>query len=329
MILRRILAAFFIFLFAVVSLPTFFVYGFSQTFFNPLFYSGAVSGVTYDFLVDTIAENFYRSDSTLARHFQEVDINKAIRESFTPDLFQNIMVDVGIQLRHLKAKPTEPAMLSFKVFRSSLLTASHNLAFNLFQSLPNCKSNQFSEVNEEGIPTCIPKNVDYTQVAGPLSKQFEKAVFSLFPEQIEIDLNSAAYQSRETLMTVFSGIDRARVYLFGLLLLLMVIITLIIYEPMSLMLKYEAIAFLLAGMLGFIASFIFQLLPALFWESFAKKTDEFAFFLNGQPRFRHFLEAVFSFPMGEMQKLALIFMILGVVLFVVHLFLKQGKLFRR
>lgn len=323
MIFRRILAGFFVFLFVVTALPTFFVYAFSKTFFNPDFYPGSVSDKVYVYLVDTVTINFYESDVTLQKHFQRDEVVQSVREAFTPELFRTIMADAGQQIGQLKLKPREPVTLSFKIFRDSLLTASHNLAYRLFQSIPGCKIEELPQVNEDGIPTCIPRTVDYVEVAGPLSKQFEKAVYGAFPEQVEIDLSSSKSQNKDLLISLFANIDRIKTYFLAGLLLISFFVVVLLYDSFSSILEYEGIAFFLSGICAFFISFLYGFMPDFLLQNFQKGTGGFSNLLGDQEHLREVVQYIFSFPRVETQKIALIFIALAVVFFVIRFFLRR------
>ncbi len=115
MIFRRILAGFFVFLFVLAAIPTFFVYGISKTFLNPEFFKGPIVDGTYDFVVNATAQKVYKNDSTLSKHFQEGEVDEMIRKSFSKDNLRTVLVDFATQIDHFKSTPQSPLVLNLKV----------------------------------------------------------------------------------------------------------------------------------------------------------------------------------------------------------------------
>jgi hypothetical protein len=314
MMIRRIFAGFLIFLFTLLSLPAFFTYGLSKTLFRPTFYLGEVKNGMYEFLMDTLSINFYKSDATLQRYFKQDEASKALRDVFTVDLFGTFMEDILSHTAELKKG--EQMTLSLKLLQKSLFTAGQNLAADFFQTLPTCKDLELPQVNEEGIPTCIPKDLDYMNVSGPLAKQFERSVSNFFPEQLEINFSS---DQKENILTLLNMVEKSKIYLLTGMLLLTVFIVILIHRPLSLMLQYEGFAFLISGFLGLLASLSFRFIPGLLLENYQSN----AAFILEKNRLHQLLETLFSFPEREVQKIALIFVVLGGTLLLINLFLKR------
>lgn len=333
MVLRRIIASFFVFMFVIVALPTFLVYGISKSFFSGAFYKGPILETTYPYLIEVSASHLYNADKIISKYFDEKTIKTEIEKVLTPEIFRTVTNQFGNQIENLKKRPDEPRIIDLRVIRQSLLTVTHNLAYRLFENIPICVSQQLPEINTEGIPTCIlAKSIDFASLSGPLSQQFEKSIYGFFPEQLQIDLRSINGENT-SFYYLFTYIDSIKTYLLGILIVIMAIIALILYQPISLMLYYEAIALILAGFGGIIAGVGLEALSPLLTQNFnntvvthwlKEKADEnIATISTIQQGFSHFINDLFSFIIGDIQKIALVFIILGIILFFIHFLLKR------
>lgn len=324
MIIRRIIAAFFVFLFIAISLPTFLVYALSKTYFSPSFYTGPVVDGSYDFFVNAVSTHIYQADPTLQGHFKLVDVKKEVQNVFKIDILRKLTGDFGQEMASLKEKPDVPVAISLKVFQDSLLTVTHNLAYKLFQSLPVCKVDELPEVNSEGIPTCVPKGLDYANISAPISKQFEKTVYAFLPQQVQIDLSSAKSKN-QAFYYMFLWIDRLKIYLLFALIALVFFVALIIYYPISLMLRFESVAFIVSGILGFLSSFLLQSGISVIFSSYKDGGSNIFQAFGNSDDFGRYLEYVFSFLTTEIRKISFIFLILGAFLFFIQFVLKRQK----
>ena len=204
---RRLITLFLVFVFVVVALPTFVVFGFSRTFLDVNFYTETVIPPAYELLVNVVAYNIYQKDAIIQKYFKEEDIRKIVSESITVDMFKISMNNFADDLTKIKDHPEHPLTFDLKPYRSGLVKIAQRLAIHLFQALPACKSDELPQFNEEGIATCVPKGTNYDVVAGPLSKQFELNVANALPDNI--DLNTLTLAKIEELIANYSKYKKA------------------------------------------------------------------------------------------------------------------------
>lgn len=316
MTLRRSAAVFFTLLFLVFSLGMFFVLALANTFLKPAFYQGPVKAGTYDFLINVSAERILASDKLIVNNFNVTDLRTEISSVFTRELFDKMVDNFSLQIDNLKMNPSQPLVISLKLFRESLLTVARNLAFRLFKTLPVCSEGQIPEQNVQGIPSCVPKDVEFNAVAEPFSGRFEKAVYSSVPDQIQYDLNGSGQRGPNGVAALFKWISLVRYFLYGGLLTLLVLIALLVYAPFVDILKYEGMAFALSGALGLLLGLGIETLPGLMLDQ------------AGIPGIMHsqtlnYVQYLFSFLTAEVQKIALIFFAFGAILILMQTFLKR------
>ena len=316
--LRRIVASFLIFLFVVVALPTFFVFGLNRTFLDPNFYGETVVSPAYEVLMNAVAHNIYAKDPVIQKHFKEEDIRKVVVETVPLDLFKVSMKGFSNDLEQVKARPEHPLTFDLKPYRSSLVKISQRLAIHLFQALPQCKSNGLPEFTEEGIATCVPGGTNYEVVAGPLSKQFETGVLNALPDTV--DLSLARDQSGSMFTFVLSSADKVRFYGIGALMVLIVLIAFVLYKPFTTIVRYEGVAFLFSGFLGFLMSLGLGEVPVWLVQMYASKNVGVVKSLGGELVLVKYFQQIFSQFTGEIQKISFVFLALGAVLLFIYFF---------
>jgi hypothetical protein len=315
MFVRRAFAGFFISLFVVFTLPTFLLFGLSNSVGKASFYDGPVMDQAYDLLIRITAVNLIRTDPVVEKYFNESQLKAAIMEVFPLELFKGMVKDFSGQLEELKENPEKPLVVSLKNFREGLLTFANNLSYKLFQALPICKGGEIPAEDVQGLPTCVPEGVEYNVVAAPFAKQFETSVYAAVPEQMQIDLNAAMGKSGLTMAAVVNVFLMAKYVLYGILMGLLVIIALLVFSPFSLIAKYEGIAFVGSGIAGYLLSVCLYQLPDYLVNSV------------GVPDFREEIlqmaKSTVSYIVAESQKMALVFLALGAVLILVRVFMTQ------
>jgi len=315
MFFRRALAAFLVLLFGISSLFAFTVYAVSNTFFSPSFYEEDISQAAYEFMINATVKNLIDSDEFVAEHFDETDLRREIIVVFPETLFQKMVNQLVTEMESLKEDPNQPITMKMGVYRESLLTLAHNLSYQLFESIRQCKGGEIPEEKSNGLPTCIPSQVEYNTITAPFTDQFEKAIYAAVPEQVQIDLNSSVGNDGFILSNWLVLMDTAKVVFYIVLLSILVIIALLIYKPFSAILSYEGIAFLLAGFLGVIVSYGISFLPVLIGESM--KADLL------KDEILTFMGSIFALFGAEVQKVALVFLAMGAILILVRLFIKK------
>lgn len=312
---RRFTAGLLILLFVAVSLPMFLIFGLSNSVMRSSFYDGPVADQAYNLLLKITARNLMKSDPIIAEYFTETDLKSGMMDVFPVELFKKMVADFAGQVDKLKDNPERPLVISMKTFREGLLTFANNLSYKLFQTLPICGGGEIPAEDTRGLPTCVPQGVEYNIVAAPFSKQFESAIYTVVPEQVQLDLNAAMGQSGFTIAGIFDGFMMVKYVLYGALLVLLALIALLVHNPFSLIAKYEGIAFVLSGVAGYLLSVGLSMLPG---------------YIMGDvniPDFKddvlQFLQYVFTYVSAESERIALVFLALGAVLILVRVFMVQ------
>lgn len=315
MIIRRVLAAFLVFIFIAVSAAAFLVFAVSNTFLRTSFYEEDLRDPAYNFLVDTTVSSIEESDGPIARYFLEEELKEEVEGVFPKELYDRTVREIVEEVKTLGDDPEQPLTFRLSTYRESLLTLAHNLAFRMFQTLPTCAPEEIPREGGDGLPSCVPLGVDYGDISNDLSAQFEKDIYAAVPEQGQFDVKSAFGEYGLTALNVFIGLDTVRVFFYGVLLVLLVLIALLIYRPFTKVLFMEGLAFTLSGVVGLVLSFVVLMIP----QTIDIQGNSAAM----RQSLVELVESMAGFFSGEIQKGALVFLATGIILLSVRYFMKK------
>lgn len=319
---RRVIASMLVFLFTVIALPIFFVFGLGRTFFEPSFYNDVAVSPTYQLLLNAIANNVYTKDPVIQKYFQPDAVRKVVGETIPLELFKTSMKDFAADLEKIKTEPDHQLTFDLKPYRPSLQKLAQRLAIHLFQALPQCKSSELPEFNEDGIATCVPGGTNYDVVSGPLSKQFETGVLNALPDTL--DLSLARDENGSAFTIILGSVEKVKFYGIGALMLLIVFIAFALYKPFTLIVRYEGMAFLFSGFLGFLMSIGLGEFPVWFVQNYAVRNAGVVKSLGGEMVLVKYVQQLFGAFSGEVQKISFVFLGLGAVLVFVYFFVLKA-----
>jgi len=315
MIFRRAVAAILVFIFIASSLAAFLVYATSNTFFKSDFYEKELSEDTYSFLVNATVKNIINENEFVEENFTEADLRREIEGVFPESIYNKMVRQLISEMETLRQDPSMPLTLEMGTYRESLLTLAHNMSYRLFESIPKCEGGEIPDELSNGLPSCVPPEVEYNVVAAPFSEEFEKSIYAAVPEQVQLDLNSTVGEGGYVLSNVFQTLDTLKVIIYAVLLLLLVMIALIIWKPFSSVLAYMGSAFFISGVLGVVLSYTLFVLPPTIAEK-----------INGEllrDDIQTLVEKIIGLFSAEVQKGAYIFLALGAVLVLTRIFMKK------
>jgi len=307
------------------SLPVYFLYALNSTFIEPTFYSEKITEGTYDFLIRTSTESLLDNSEVLKSNFSYTELRKEIEDVFSVGVFKQLMHDFADQIQLIRDGSEKPFTISLGVFRQSLLTVSSNLAYEVYKKLPQCTAGESTTSSastelktDEDIPTCIPKGMDYDLAIKPFTKSLELSVYKAIPEEIKFDPNIEKGSENSSLYFFIKNFNSIRLGALAVMIGLLGLIALLVYKPFKAILFYEAIAFILASVIGFLLSFNFGIfLKQISNISQTKDSNQAQYFID-------FLNYIFNFYVVEIQKLALIFLVIAGTLLLLRAFLKKN-----
>lgn len=304
MFLRKITASFLVILFVVLALPNFLIYGLSRTYLNTDFYrrDDVVQGV-YEFTLDKTVEVLQEGSPFFQGYFTGPELKTKIADVFSKAIFSQTLADFANQIDQYKKDQYKPMVVSLRVLRENLLTVGNNLAYIIYQKLPTCSEDSFVLAGSE-VPECVPQGVPYEQVVRPLTDNFENTVYNEIPEELS-NIDKAVP------LKVLINVESYRNMTFIVLVLILAMIALVLYSKISTTLAYIASSFFLAGGVGYVfATAITSTIGSLQGEV-------------GDPQLKEFIVFLLGFLISEIQKLSIIFVIVGIALFVIRFVLKH------
>lgn len=321
--IRNFFSWIFVFLFVVVALPIFFIYGLSKTFLTPTFYETSLLPGAHDFLIDVFSQRIYKSNDLLQRYFSQKQLQDAFGQSFSNADLKAIIHGFTAQVIALPENPDQPLVLDLNLFQQDIVKTMNVLAIDVFKALPRCGLNQSPDsINAQGIPACIPENVQYQAISQPLAKAFEKSVDGVVPGKMQIDFSAFQSNTSFNFIEFFSRINQLKLTFFIALFVLLALIALVVYRPFLTILRFEGFAFGLSGVVAFIISFGFGQIPLWFLQQMKSAYERFLGMNVQGERLEQFLQHVFSFFTFEFNKIAFFFIIMGAVLLFLSFFLR-------
>jgi hypothetical protein len=305
MILRRFIASILVLMFIVLSLPNFLIYGISRTYLNPDFYrkDSLIQGI-YDFTVDKTVGILEKDSDFITKYFRDGELRPQIEKVFTKKIFADTLADFAGQIEAYKKDPSRPIILSLRDLRANLLTVGNNLAYVIYQDLPSCSDSDLARENNLEMPTCVPEKVPYEEVVKPITDSFENTIYNEIPEELS-NIDQAVP------LKMMVKIESYRNYSFLILVLLLALIVMTIYGRISTILSYISSAFFLGGVVGY--GFSYALNSAL-----ASVQGNLA-----DARSQQFLRFMLDFLVAEVQRMSILFMVVGLALFLIRFVIRR------
>jgi hypothetical protein len=306
MLLRKIGASFLVMLFVLLSLPNFLIYGLSKTYLSTDFYrrEDVTKGV-YDFAIDMTVSALRKDSEMFTGYFDRDELDDQIRKVFTQKIFSTVLTDFANQIDNYKKDPEKPLVISLKVLRENLLTVGNNLTYIIYQNLPTCSdADLLAAISSEKAPECVPKNIPYDQVVRPINENFETTIYNEIPEELS-NIDQAVP------IKALVNIEQYKNLSFLVLVVILALIVLMVYGKTSTILSYIATGFLLSGVLGYGFGYALGNLNNMASEQI------------GDERVFQFFQYILSFLVVDMQRMALMFAGVGVLLLVMRFVLKR------
>ncbi len=307
MMLRKIFGSLLVVLFVILAIPNFLIYGLSRTYLDTDFYrSEEVIKGSYDFVVDKTVEVLREDSEMFKGYFQPAELKTKIEQVFTEKIFSAILVNFADQIDQLQQNSDQSMTISLKVLRENLLTVANNLTYQIYQNLPTCSdADLVKAVNSNQAPQCVPKNLPYDQVVKPINDNFEAAIYNQIPEELS-NLDSAVP------VKVLIDIEKYKQWSFLSLVIVLSLIVLVVYGKTSSIVAYIGNGFFLGGIAGVIFSYALELQIS---SNVAEQISD--------PRIVQFLILVLGFLLAEVQKMSLMFVAVGVILWIIRFILKR------
>jgi hypothetical protein len=264
--IRIAVAVLLVLIFALITVPTFFVRSFVKTYFNPSFYDGPVLEESHEYFISFFKKQV-KKDEFVAKNFSEEDIETLARRYFGFDAFQEIIKDFVSQMNNLSENRQKGELnVSLMPLKQNIPQMASDISVMIIDKIPICESD--SEVIETAfefngdIPSCIPDEIGKSQVEKPLAREIEKNLNDSIPGEFKLDfekdITTEETSDFKQLMFIF-GYTQMIMPLFMLIVILLM--ALIIYKPYTRIMKFIGASFVLGGAFALIAGQLFLRVP--------------------------------------------------------------------
>lgn len=318
MFFRRVLAAFLALMFVGVSIVSFVLFGLTSTFLRQDFYTEDLKQPAYDFLVSSTILSIQENGGVLNDYFSETDLRHELYTVFPEPLFERMLNELVDQVVKAGVDMDGPLTLKLSTYRESLLTLAHNLSYRIFESLPECAADEIPDEGENGLPTCVPADVEYNDVSAPLTRQFEEAVYGSIPGQIEVNQNDVLKANGVNVETVLLRVETLKNIFYVSLLVLIALMALVIYRPFGGILMIEGVAFVASGVVGLLVGTLLRMIP--FANNPIDFQGDYRYMAESAQVFAGHVAGLFG---GEVQKGALMFAAIGASLLLVRYYIRE------
>jgi len=314
MIFRRIVAVLLILAYVTLSVLAYVVFAFSNTLMDAKYYEDKISTDVYEFVVNLSIEKLLE-EPLISENFNDAALRREILTALPFSSFKEVLKQIGTQIQNLKKDQDKPIVIKLGIVRNSLLTLVNNLSFKIFESIKKCTESEIPKENDKGIPTCIPQDVEYNVVFAPIKDKMEKSIY--FREQVQVDTNAPIGNSGASLNMIVANIDDIKMIVYGGMVALIVFIALLVYAPFSSILTYVGSAFLISGFFGVFMKYIL-----IFMGNSINLNIEDSSLEN---EFLGLFNAVVRTFAGEIQRIALVSVVLGAVLILMKFFFRHKQ----
>jgi hypothetical protein len=194
---------------------------------------------------------------------------------------------------------------------------AHSLSFSIYEKIDDCQPGEEPVVDNAAIPSCIPADVEYNNLFKSFNASLERAIYNTIPEQIQVDLNTTVTANGITVGSLIERIDDAKLVVYISMLVIIALIALLIFAPFSAILLYVGTTFILSGLLGVASKYILIFYtPAI--------VNEYALGINYASVYQLTEKTVLIFG-NEIQKVAMVSVVLGLVLVLIRVFVKHNR----
>lgn len=319
MLFRRIFAGFLTTLFWIFSLAAFLLFAVFNTFTKLSFYQEHLEEPAYDLLIDTTIEHIESQGSLLNNYFTTDDLRAEIIQAFPPGKFRPFFQTT---LEDVQAALESGSSASFTIDLSSYLQVFPGIIEKLItryiDNLPLCTPEDIPQlIDSNGVITCLPPEANTKLIIKPLQDQVQKSFYNAVPQKLNVDLTTGFAQGKVSPKQILVILQSARVVILIILVILLIAIGLLVFKNVPLLFLFEGLAFLGAGLLGVLVVYFLKASAPIVIQQFISSWGG-----KGENVFQAGFEA-FTF---EIQKAALVFMILGTVLLLAKLILNYKKI---
>jgi hypothetical protein len=309
--LRIAIAVLLTLIFALLTIPTFFIRSIVKTYLNPAFYEGPVIEESHEYLIEFLNEQV-AEDENVAIYFNEADIDELTRKTITSDDLRVVVQDFIAQMNNISdGRKSNVIAVSLMPLKENIPDMASSIASNIIEQTPDCEEeiDDLEAFISNGLPNCIPVEIEKSAIENPLALEIEKNLYDMIPGEFSLDLNSAEAGDAAAFTQLLFILKYAQMILPLFMLILLLLMSLIIYKPYTRIMKFIGGSFLLGGVFALAAGQLFSQIPDIYKDS-----------INGLNSFYSFL---IDFIVGKINIYSVYFIGVGALVILVAFYLSQ------
>jgi len=280
--LRFAIAVLLALIFALVTIPTFFIRSIVKTYLDPGFYSGPVIEESHEYLIEHLNKQ-NSEDQALTTYFNEAELDEFTRKYVTRDALQSVVQDFITQMNNITdGRKSNVIAVSLMPLKERIPEMSSEMSKQIIDSTPDCEERieDLEAFIDDELPDCIPLEIDRTSLENPLALEIEKSLNEKIPGEYSLNLNTVDNEDAAAFTQLLFIFKYAQMILPLFMLILLLLMALIIYKPYTKVMKFIGSSFLVGGIFALIAGQLFSQIPEIFKESINGLNSFYSFLIG-------------------------------------------------
>jgi hypothetical protein len=280
--LRIAIAVLLALIFALVTIPTFFIRSIVKTYLNPSFYDGPVIEESHEYLIDNLNKQI-AEDKQVSAYFSEEDIAQLTNKYITSNALRTVIQDFITQMDNISdGRKANIIAVSLMPLKENIPNMASDIAVHIVGQTPYCED----EIEDpeafisNGLPDCIPLEIEKSSIENPLALEIEKNLYDMIPGEFSLDLNSVENEETAAFTQLLFIFKYVQMILPLFMLIILLLITLIIYKPYTRIMKFIGGSFALGGIFSLIAAQLFAQVPDMYKETINGLNDFYSFLID-------------------------------------------------
>lgn len=280
--LRIAIAVLLTLIFALVTIPTFFIRSIVKTYLNPNFYEGPVIEESHEYLIKFLNKEIAEDDQVSA-YFSEEDIDQLTNKYITSNALRTVIQDFIAQMNNISdGRKANIIAVSLMPLKENVPNMASDIATHIVAQTPDCEEEieDPEEFISSGLPECIPLELEKSSIENPLALEIEKDLYDMIPGEFSLDLNSIEDDETSSFTQLLFIFKYAQMILPLFMLIILLLVTLIVYKPYTRIMKFIGSSFALGGIFSLIAAQLFSQIPDIYKETINGLNSFYSFLID-------------------------------------------------
>jgi len=324
--LRKSIAAFFVFIFALFTIPTFLIRGITGTYVNPQFYQTKVVDRSYELLVNYISRQSV-ANSDIALYLNSDEIREILMKSFTVDQVREVTINVVDQLNALTDRRRDnKIVINLEPLKENIPIFADELSKVIATNIPDCPSIEDLDIEDidklsTGVPECVTPFTLREDLAPRIKRELDKYLNNEIPGEFTIDFAAAGDENVVQIWQIILTLDYIQFMLPLSLLIILLFIALLVYKPITSVMKYLGSALMLGGISAAIVAQLISQFPNMLINS-----ENFPELLSSElADMFELYNFILGFLVAKMTQFSIYFVGVGVLVILTSLYLSHHR----